>query len=111
MAKLNDITVKHELRLCKVMDELGYFHCWEQWANVVDASPLRGGHPGGQVGQVYGIVEFSDGVRRIEPTKIKFTDEDNMWLSMIEKKMKSDSHSGYRTKVTIIDEMEGETDA
>lgn len=107
---MNDIKIRYETRGCLVDGRPGLFHCWEHWSNLVDESPLRGGHPGGQVGQVYGIVEFSDGVRRIEPTKINFTDEDNMLLSMIEKKMKSDSHSGYRTKVTIIDEMEGEND-
>lgn len=24
-------------RLCEVKGELGYFHLWEQWSNVVDA--------------------------------------------------------------------------
>lgn len=62
-------------RLCEVKGELGYFHLWEQWSNVVDASLLRGGHPAGQIGQVYGIVEFKDGVRRVDPESIKFCDE------------------------------------
>lgn len=66
MAGLN-CEIKWETRLCEVNGELGYFHCWEHWSNVIDASPLRGGHPGGQIGQVYGIVEFTDGVRRIDP--------------------------------------------
>ena len=70
MAGLN-CEIKWETRLCEVNGELGYFHCWEHWSNVIDASPLRGGHPGGQIGQVYGIVEFMDGVRRIDPAKIK----------------------------------------
>ena len=52
---------------------------------MVDASPLRGGHPGGQIGQVYGIVEFKDGVRRIDPAKIKFCDDENAILSAMEK--------------------------
>ena len=69
-----------EIRLCKVEEELGYFHCWEYWSNVVDASPLCGGRPGGQVGQVYGIVEFKDGVRRIDPSRIKFCDDKNAVL-------------------------------
>lgn len=64
-------------RLCEVKGELGYFHLWEQWSNVVDASLLRGGHPAGQIGQVYGIVEFKDGVRRVDPESIKFCDEKN----------------------------------
>lgn len=50
-----------------------------------DASPLRGGHPGGQIGQVYGIVEFKDGVRRIDPAKIKFCDDENAILAEMEK--------------------------
>lgn len=65
--------------------ELGYFHLWEQWSNVVDASPLRGGHPGGQIGQVYGIVEFRDGVRRVDPSSIKFCDEKNAVLCEMSK--------------------------
>lgn len=47
---------------------------------MIDASPLRGGHPGGQIGQIYGIVEFKDGVRRIDPAKIKFCDDENAIL-------------------------------
>lgn len=69
--------VRWETRLCEVEGELGYFHLWEQWADVVAASALKGGHLGGQVGRVYGIVEFKDGVRRVDPAKIKFCDEAN----------------------------------
>lgn len=79
MAGLN-CEIRWETRLCEVDGELGYFHCWEHWSNVIDASPLRGGHPGGQIGQVYGIVEFKDGVRRIDPAKIKFCDDENAIL-------------------------------
>ena len=76
MAGLN-CEIKWETRLCEVNGELGYFHCWEHWSNVIDTSPLRGGHPGGQIGQVHGIIEFTDGVRRVDPSKIKFCDEEN----------------------------------
>lgn len=67
-------------RLCEVNGELGYFHIFEQLSDVVDASPLRDGHPGGQISCVYGIVEFKDRVARVDPTKIKFCDEDNNML-------------------------------
>ena len=77
------MTIEHELRLCKVDGELGYFHTWEQWSNVIDASPLRGGHPGGVVSQVYGIVEFKDRVERVSPNRIKFCDEINEGLTMM----------------------------
>ena len=69
--------IKLETRLCELNGEFGYFHCWEHWSNVIDASPLRGGHPGGQIGQVYGIVEFSGEVRKVDPSKIRFKDETN----------------------------------
>lgn len=46
---------------------------------------LRGGHPGGQIGQVYGIVEFRDGVRRVDPSSIKFCDEKNAVLCEMSK--------------------------
>ena len=59
MAGLN-CEIKWETRLCEVNGELGYFHCWEHWSNVIDTSPLRGGHPGGQIGQVHGILSNDD---------------------------------------------------
>ena len=59
-------------RLCKVDDKLGYFHFWEQWSNVIGESPL--------IGQVWGIVEFPDGVKRINPTSIEFIDEEHQML-------------------------------
>lgn len=65
-----------------LVDEL---QIWEQWSNVVDASLLRGGHPAGQIGQVYGIVEFKDGVRRVDPVSIKFCDEENADLCALVK--------------------------
>lgn len=77
--------IRWETRLCKVKGELGYFHLWEQWSNVVGESALRGGHPGGQVGQVYGIVEFADGVRRVDPVNIIFCDEASAMLSEMAK--------------------------
>lgn len=71
------MNLEWEKRLCKVDGELGYFHTWEQWSDVVEPSIMRGGHPGGSVSRVYGIVEFKDGVRRVDPYQIKFCDEIN----------------------------------
>ena len=93
MAKFGDITIRYETRGCVVNGRPGYFHCWEHWANVVGESALRGGHPGGQVGQVYGIVEFSDGVKRVDPTQINFTDEENAMLGGLEKHMKGEKNA------------------
>ena len=80
MAALNDIYVKKELRLCKVNEELGYFHCWEQYADVI--SP---GLTGCQYSRVFGIVEFNDGIERVDPEKIKFIDEYNANLVAMNK--------------------------
>lgn len=80
--------IEHKTRLCKVNGETGYFHTWEQWSNVIDASLLRGGHPAGQISQVHGIVEFKDGIRRVDPTRIKFCDETHAdlcgWVKYLE---------------------------
>ncbi len=37
------------------------------------------------LGQVYGIVEFKDGVRRVDPVSIKFCDEENANLCALVK--------------------------
>lgn len=79
------MNVEFPTRLCEVNGKLGYFHRWEQWSNVVGDSLLRGGHHAGQIGQVYGIVEFKDGVRRVDPVSIKFCDEENAALCALVK--------------------------
>ena len=85
MATLSNITVKKELRLCKVDKELGYFHCWEQYGDVIFPGLPAGSNPGGQYSRVFGIVEFGDRVMRIEPSKIKFVDETHDFLSAYSK--------------------------
>lgn len=66
-----------ERRLCTVETEsgeveYGYFHFWEAYSEPVAASPLVGGAPAGVFSRVYGIVEFPNEVRRIDPTRIHF---------------------------------------
>lgn len=87
MAKL-EIPIKQETRGCTVNGRPGYFHIWEQYSQPVPASPLVGGEPAGVIAQVFGIVEFSDGVERVQPYKIKFTDEESANSSELEKWMK-----------------------
>ena len=69
-------------RLVKVYDEeLGHFHCWEQYSDVIPPSPLQRGPPGGQFSRMFAIVEFPDGsVRRVDITDLKFVDETNFNL-------------------------------
>ena len=62
-----------EYRPCVVDEKRAMFHRWEQRADVVDASPLRGGHPGGQYWITLGIVEYEDGsMDEISPEKSDF---------------------------------------
>lgn len=78
-----DIEVKRETRLCKVGDEYGYFHTWEQYSVPIPESPLIGEAPAGVIAQVFGIVEFADGVRRVQPYEIIFCDEQSRCLAQL----------------------------
>ena len=72
-----------ETRDCIVNNQLCILHCSQQWSDVITPSPMIGGHPGGQISMIYGIVEFPDGsVKRISPTNIKFYDERHANLYM-----------------------------
>lgn len=72
--------MKRELRPCFVThpngeQEKAFFHCWNQISRVIPPSIVRGGHNGGQVSRVYGVVEFEDGrVSNVEPHMIAFLD-------------------------------------
>lgn len=64
-----------KLVFCKVGEEYGYFHTWEYYSKPLPTSPFVGDEPAGVFSQVFGIVEFYDGVRRIDPVRITFLDE------------------------------------
>ena len=80
MATLSNITVTKELRLCKIDEELGYFHCWEQYGDIIFPGITVGSNPGGQYSRIFGIVEFDDRIERVDPTKIQFIDETHNYL-------------------------------
>lgn len=50
---------------------------------------MIGGAPAGVFSKIFGIVEFKNGVRRVDPTDIHFCDEDNDVLNERE-----DSYNG-----------------
>lgn len=51
------------------------FHCWNFCSELYDASPMIGGHPGGQAFDTFAIVEYEDGtIHKVEPTCIRFVD-------------------------------------
>lgn len=63
------------LRQCTVNGEKALFHRWEDFASVVEPSPMVGGHPGGQIRETYAIVEMENGqVKEVRPSKVVFTD-------------------------------------
>ena len=85
MATLSNITVKKELRLCKVDKELGYFHCWEHYSKPVEASLLMGGAPEGTISFVRGIIEFPESVGYANSEDIKFYDDEHAYLCAMAK--------------------------
>lgn len=84
MAGMN-MTLSYETRLCTVDGKYGYFHTWEHYSKPLPASPLIGGEPAGVFSRVFGIVEFSDGIHRVDPTEIKFADEEHSSLAIFDK--------------------------
>lgn len=80
-------------RLCTVKGKTGYFHVWEQYSVPLEASPLIGGAPPGVFSKIVGIVEFDNGVRRVDPVDIIFCDEENSMLSNFNKKEGRDHDS------------------
>ena len=85
MAAFSSINIRWETRLCTVNGETGYFYTWESYSQPLAESPLRGGAPAGVFSRIYGIVEFGDGVRRVDPVEIKFCDEDHAALCAMNK--------------------------
>ena len=66
---------KTELLIQKEEKHKALFHCWGYRSELVDASPMIGGHPGGQVSGTFAIVEYGDGtIHEVERTQIRFVD-------------------------------------
>lgn len=64
-----------KLRPCMVDGEKALFHRWEDYATILEPSPMVGGHPGGQLRETFAIVEMESGqVMEVKPTKVKFED-------------------------------------
>ena len=83
MATMRDIEIKRELRPCLIVSNSksitepikALFHTWEHNSQIIPPSIMRGGHSGGVVSEVMGIVELESGeVIRVQPHKIQFVD-------------------------------------
>lgn len=69
------IEVEVELRPCKVNGKKALFHTWINKSQIVDPSPLMGGHNGGVLNYTVGIIEFENGtVEECLPNVIQFLD-------------------------------------
>lgn len=69
------LEVTHELRPCKVNDLNALFHMWYVQKDVIGASALVGGHPGGEVTLLRGLVELKGGeMILVRPEQIIFID-------------------------------------
>lgn len=67
--------MEFNLRPCIVGQHRALFHCWEQRSEVMPPSPMIGGHSGGMVAQVLGIIEREDGtIHKAYPEEIIFID-------------------------------------
>lgn len=92
-----EIARRNRLRLCMVerkehsyigrklqetrrWEEKALFHRWVEERQLVDASAMIGGHPGGEIATTLAIVEYMDGrVEKVLPGRIRFLDtKDNM---------------------------------
>lgn len=78
--EFHEIARRNRFRLCMVGKEQAIFHRWTEERQLVDASPMIGGHPGGEIASTLAIVEYMDGrVERVLPEQIRFLDtKDNM---------------------------------
>lgn len=65
-----------EYRRCTVNGRKALFHRWHEFCKVVEASPMIGGAPAGQIKYTLGTVEYEDGsVEEVAPHRIIFEDE------------------------------------
>lgn len=70
------------------------FHCWAHKSNVVEPSPMVGGHPGGVVSGLVGIVEFVHGdIHEVNPCDITFLDNKHEEYAFPEEKEKENASS------------------
>lgn len=70
-----NIKVSIEGRPCYVDGKKAMFHIWSVKQEIVPPSPFKGGHSGGVVSGIVGIVEFEDGtVAEVYPCGIQFAD-------------------------------------
>lgn len=69
--------MRNYFRTCRYENENHLFHGFENYSTVIGESIAVGGHPAGQISQVFALIEDGNGnIKRVDPTKIKFTDNE-----------------------------------
>lgn len=73
---MTTLNIEPALRPCVVAGKNKcLFHRWEQLSEIIPPSPMIGGHSGGCISHVCGIVENEDGsITRVHPNEIRFLD-------------------------------------
>lgn len=67
--------IQQELRPCMVNDKKALFHMWEQCSEILAPSIMVGGHNGGVLNYVMGIIETETGeIKSVHPHSIRFVD-------------------------------------
>ena len=77
MAALDSLVTfsQSEYRRCTVNGRKALFHRWHEFCKVVEASPMIGGAPAGQIKYTLGTVEYEDGsIDEVLPKCIVFED-------------------------------------
>ena len=75
MAECSRFLIGPERRPCYVDGKKAMFHQWINRAQIAPPSPMIGGHNGGQLWDVFGLVEMEDGqMREVYPTEVIFAD-------------------------------------
>lgn len=91
LEEFNQVSKKNRYRKCLVtctekgqkgrprkVQRKALFHKWDEIKQLIDASPMIGGHPGGQISYTMGIVEFMDRTMgEVYPGYIKFLDTED----------------------------------
>ena len=71
--KMAGFYIELKRRPCYVDEKRALFNCWSQESEIIAPSLYVGGHGGGVISGVLGIVEFEDGtVARVNPERIRF---------------------------------------
>ena len=72
---MRDIKIIPKIRACYVGDKKAMFHGWFPFSEIVAPSLMVGGHNGGVLNYVLGLVEYVNGtIDLVDPKRIQFAD-------------------------------------